>query len=193
MGHIDSNFLCTSPVVAPNTASCTTSQLHSRVPLQEMGFVENKQRLSWTSINHFCLLPLGKVAEVSMQRRLFTKHSNEISDWEAWRSQPSTHEQWSLHPRCLLSWYKLAKNHKDPALAFEATNLYHGMSRFWAKATLSCIHLRAISDHFSSQWISLHQSPTECKTWIWGKNGESGHAARYLIRNPPLELVANSH
>ena len=25
------------------------------------------------------------------------------------------------------------------------------------------------------------------------KNGESGHAARYLIRNPPLELVANSH
>ena len=23
------------------------------------------------------------------------------------------------------------------------------------------------------------------------KNGESGHAARYLIRNPPLELVAN--
>ena len=47
---------------------------------------------------HFCLLPIGNFAEVGMQRCHFTKGSNEISDLEAWRSQPSTHEQWSLHP-----------------------------------------------------------------------------------------------
>jgi len=32
---------------------------------------------------HFCLLPLGNFAEVSMQRCHFTKGSNEISDLEA--------------------------------------------------------------------------------------------------------------
>ena len=167
MGHIDSNFLCTSPVVAPNTASCTTSQLHSRAPLQEMGFVEKKT-----------------MAVMNIHQPFLSS--------VCWKVRRGQHATASFHKA--QQWNFRLGSLKITAFNTWAVITSPWSSRFWAKATLShasiCGPFQTTSAPSGFHCISLQPS---AKRESGEKNGESGHAARYLIRNPPLESVANSH